>query len=296
VLITLAPLVGWFCRNYAVAGGWSGHRVSSSLSLLGSANLMLRTVMTWYAPRSFVEQRWFRAALVAGALVVAALLRGRTNLRPAVATTVSLVLFVCAYVGFVIMATRVDFFAIDNRMMCPIYIPVTLLGLLAIKAVAADGVRNRSWSIVSALAIATALIWLVYPIHRVIVMGTGFAREGVPGYTTLLWRGSETSRFLTSSEMNNRTPLYSNGIDAAYILADRKARWTPSRGRYAQPPENGDLSALRGQWPEETNAWLVWFDRIERPYLFTPEELSTIADIKTVHRFSDGSLYRVGKR
>ncbi|GIV89171.1 MAG: hypothetical protein KatS3mg055_1689 [Chloroflexus sp.] len=65
---------------------------------------------------------------------------------------------------------------------------------------------------------------------------------------------------------------------------------------YNSPDIVNDLSSLRGSWPEDSNACLVWFDRIDRRYLFTVDELQIIADMQQIVHLEDGAIYSVTKK
>jgi hypothetical protein len=51
-----------------------------------------------------------------------------------------------------------------------------------------------------------------------------------------------------------------------------------------------------GVWPPEQDAYLVWFNRIERDWLFSLEQVRQVADLTAVASLSDGQVFRVTRK
>ena len=58
-----------------------------------------------------------------------------------------------------------------------------------------------------------------------------------------------------------------------------------------------DLSSLKDSWPQENKVCIVWFNQITwRSYLFTPDELISVANLKKVTQLDDGIIYVVSRK
>ena len=81
---------------------------------------------------------------------------------------------------------------------------------------------------------------------------------------------------------------YTNSAETIYILANFTAKMSPYKVN--------DISKLEGLWPEESKAYLIWFDRIDRTDIFTILELNKIANIDLIARFEDGAFYSITRK
>jgi hypothetical protein len=91
------------------------------------------------------------------------------------------------------------------------------------------------------------------------------------------------------------TLIFTNGPDAAYILAGRDAARIPNRVHPTSGLENVEYEAelrrmLDRLYREE--GVLVYFERIRRSYLPSREELAGRLPIELVSRTEDGWIYR----
>jgi hypothetical protein len=95
---------------------------------------------------------------------------------------------------------------------------------------------------------------------------------------------------------NDNVHVYSNGPDALWALAGVNATTVPRKMYYSSTKSINERGDLVGRWPPEDEAWLVWFNKIHRPHLFSVKELEEIASVVEVAHLSDGSIYRVSAR
>lgn len=123
-----------------------------------------------------------------------------------------------------------------------------------------------------------------------------FLREGAGGYNTTAWRASGVIGYLERYPLETEHPIYSNAPDAIYILAGLEARQAPAKGVHNSPAVINTVAGMRGTWPETGTAYLAWFARNERAYLFDLDELAAIARLEPVAEFEDGAIYRVYRR
>jgi len=208
-----------------------------------------------------------------------------------------LVLFAIIYTGFlVVSSTTTAYDSIDDRLLSPIYIPLTLILLTLVQAFVDPYRKTFCTKSVKSVVLICIAIWLVYPTGSTIVNAVRLISSG-RGYSGKEWKESETIRYLLQHRASEaKCALYTNAPEATYILAHAAAKMSPAKTKYNSPEIVNDIPRLFGSWPEERNACLVWFDNIERSYLFTIEELQAIANIDLIARLKDGAIYSITRK
>jgi len=206
----------------------------------------------------------------------------------------SIILFIVIYITFmVISSTTTAYDPIGDRLLSPIYVPLTLLLLILTHAIAEPYRKRFSKKIVDSFLIIGIAIWLVYPIRATMLNTIALTQNG-GGYNDKAWRESETIQYLLQHRiLGSECTVYTNDPWAVYILAHLKAKRSPDKRRYNSPEIVNDIPRLKGSWPEENKACLVWFDRTHRSWLFTIDELRVIANLNLIARTGDGSIYSV---
>jgi len=297
--LSCLPLGLWMLRNYSLTGTFAGGRAPSSYNLLQTAWFTFRTLASWYVPSSASERPLLWLGLVGVSILVAGFCFGlRENsrkLRAALVRTGPGVLFTVVYSGFlVISATVVAFDKINSRLLCPIYVPFTLAMLGLAQLLVETWSQWLSSRLVNIVLIACVAVSVLNSIDDNITHGTRCFSEGL-GYSAREWKESETLNYLQHGTLSKRYQVYSNAPDAIYILMGLPARRSPSRAFYNSPKRANSLSQLKGIWPEEGQAHLVWFNRKHRAYLFTPGDLERVANLEEIAMFDDGVVYFVSR-
>jgi hypothetical protein len=299
VLISgVIPLV-WIARNLSVDGTYMGPRPPSSDGVSFVGRYMGTTLDNWLLPSSppALLQRAAQVAMILGfALLLLALRhqRRRELLFPERSgqQLVPLVAFVATYAVWLVVSeltTEID--APGTRLMSPLYLP-----LLVIAAVAVD----RLWMLVPKsrrrhiLPIGAALLFLL-----TVDQGLAFAREartsraqGV-GYATQSWRSSQLVQ--AAGEVPAYANLYSNDPWALWIILRRQpVLQTPYRTAVSVQgiPTLGGF--VRGV--DCNTSYLAWFT--DDPFVlsgrFTPEQLGSHVEVRTLAVERDGTLYELG--
>jgi len=291
-----APLLAWAARNYAVSGTLSGGRSPSALSL--SYNLMLLFREKYHL--------YILAAVPLLAILAAAAARragvGLADTRRSVGTALHglapMVLFVAAYEAFlVILSTLVAYDQIGFRLLSPIYVPLIVV-VFVLAGVIVDSCRGiPSAKAVSALLVCGIGFWLAGSLCAAFLVGMEAHEIGL-AYAGRRWKTSETIEYLRRHpRLGSEHPVYTNDVHAVYLFTGRVFKWTPARTCANSNKLISEASGLRGTWPSEGKAWLVWFDGIKfRPFLFGLSDLRQIAIMKRVTRFKDGAIYVVERR
>ncbi len=300
ISVSTIPIGMWILRNYYLSGTLFGPRASSIYTLSQTLHFTFNTLLSWYIPRRISEHRSILMLLSAAICFLAGLSTRRnwSKLRTSFLDIGPLLLLISAYVGFlVVSSTTTAYDAIGNRLLSPVFVPITLVLLfLASKILTALTEQRLSQKRANILLAVAIAVWLVYP-ARAAVSSIAYATSQGQGYRSESWRKSQTIEYLLQNRtLESEGVIYANDPDALYILADLTARTSPTRTMYNSLEIVNDISSLSGYWPEEGKSCLVWFDKIDRRYLFTVDELQTIANVQRIIHLEDGAVYSVTRR
>lgn len=299
LLVSIAPLAIWISRNHIVSGTLMGPRSPSQFSFVQNLNFTFYTLLYWYLPSRATQHRP-ALALLGIAIGFIATVTARTN-WDRVKTRLSFLspslIFAATYASFLLAsATTTAYDRLDDRLLSPLYIPLALLLFnLAECSVTLLRPRFSRW-FVNAILVTGVAAWLVH--LAVVASGnlTSSVVHGAGGYATSTWKENETIECLQRELTGGEYSLYSNAPDALYILTGLPVQYCPRKTGSSSTEILSEAKDLLGVWPEQGYAKLVWFNMVYRDYLFTVEELETIANFEPVLRFSDATIYVVSKR
>ena len=298
--ITVLPLAAWLARNLSVSGTLFGPRAASGRTLVQNAGAAFTIVGGWYAHG---RAAWLLAIfiLVVAAVGVLAFLAARTaksSAKAAAPPPGPMLTFTLVYVVLlVVSATSTAYDELDTRLLIPVFVPATLGLLLLFREAIALVSGHRGGRFVSGLLVAVLIVFLLALPSQTVLHATRYLRGMGWGYGAASWRGSPTVRYVARNrdKMYDHT-TYSNAPEALYLLANTRARLSPG-GEAAYARIGGrDLARLRGSWPPEGLAYLVWFDTVDRAYLFSEKDLGVVAEIAPATRLDDGTVYTVTRR
>ena len=180
--------------------------------------------------------------------------------------------------------------------MSPVYVPVLILVFSLAKQVA-DYLKHRfSWHSADVALVCCLTLSLIYPGGRALCDSYARFVGGAGGYSTPKWRESAVIRYLVRHQGElKRAEVFSNEPEAIYIVSNLEAKYGPLKRYYGSSDPALSLTKLRGVWPAGDEAYLIWFDRSERDFVFSIDELRTIASIKQIAHMEDGSVFRVNR-
>lgn len=299
-LISALPLGLWLIRNYAISSTLFGPRASSAFTLSQNLIFLFNSLLYWYIPGRIKEHRSILMIVSAGAgLFIGLSLRdGWQGVKVRLRQISPIVLFAIIYIAFlVISSTTIAYDKIDDRLLSSIYVPLTLLLLILAQALV-DPYRKRfSKKIVNSFLVIGIAIWLAFQIRSTILNAVNLIPIG-QGYSGQAWMDNKTVQYLLQHRtLESECTFYTNDSNVAYILADIKTKMSPIRRIYNSIKTVNDISSLRGVWPEESNACLIWFDEIDQgKYMFTIDELQAIANIELIVRLEDGAIYSITRK
>ena len=300
--ISVLPIGIWLIRNYAISSTFLGTRTSSVFTLSQNLMFVFNDLISWYIPNIVADHR--PTLLLLGVTIgflagnnPKKILRGIYSSRHQIG---SIVLFILFYTVFLVASsTTTSYDRIGDRLLSPIYVPLTLFFFIIAKTFAESYGEHLFAKIVYPILITCTILWLLmYPLRNTLINAVNLAATG-QGYSHKDWAESETILYLLQhQELESKCTFYTNGPDVAYALAHITSQRSPARrqgGTNSSQP-NIKPSEIGSSWPEESNACLIWFDRIGRSYLFTVDELQDIIDIDTIANLSDGAIYSISRK
>jgi len=258
-------------------------------------------LMTWYIPSIIADHR---PTLILFGMVIGFIAGFNPkdswqSVKVKLRQIIPLALFVVIYTAFlVVSSTTTAYDQIGDRLLSPIYVPLTILFLVLVQALVEPYRRRFSNKVVNSYLIIVLAIWLlVYPIRNVTINAVNLAPIG-QGYSNKAWLESQTVQYLFQHQtLISECTIYTNAPDAAYILAHLTTKMSPAKTSHNSQETINDISTIETTWLAENNkACLVWFDKVNRKYLFTIDELQSVANINLIARFDDGAIYSVTKK
>lgn len=295
------PLALWLARNYALTSTLFGPRAPSSYTLAQNISFVVDTIASWFVPARVAQHRRILASAFAVFVVLAVASRKHNprSVPTAVRRVGPTLAFILLYMAFLVASsTTTAYDSIGDRLLSPIYVPLALLLAVLADDVVWAGRRHLGPKLAGILFAAVCSLAAIYPAAFLARFALEHRNEG-HGYSGREWRQSEIAAYLRRNAHVLATRydlLYSNAPDALYLLADLPSRKTPAKTHYNSPKPAENLQNLRGTWPERQPAGLVWFEKIEQNYLFSPEELGSIAELDRVDKLTDGAVYSVKRK
>jgi Dolichyl-phosphate-mannose-protein mannosyltransferase len=291
--LAIGPLGLWGLRNWALSGTFFGPRASSATTIAGNIGLVFETYRAWYM--SHGAQEWIASA-VALALAAACALALMRNLNAARAAQWSgwlpFAIYWLVYVAFLVVnATRIAFDPIDARLLSPVVVPMFVVFLALTRSahdLAKPGrVLRRA---IAVLIVALGVVLLMNILRKTAGDIASHRREG-RGYNALTWRTKPLIHALRRDSLPTDCVFYSNDPWGGSYYLDSPVRVTPQKTYYRSPDRRaGDLAALRGVWPPEERACLLWFNS-SHSHLYTLDELRTILRIEPLLVLNEEGVY-----
>ncbi len=305
VLVAAGPLGWWLFRNYSTSGTVFGPRPSAVYTLSQCLNAAFGTLANWYVPSGITGPlppsygHYAVYVIGAAACIGAGLFLRRAGWRNAVAkarTISPMASFVAGYAAFLVLtSTMATYDRINDRLLSPIYVPLTLLLLVMVGTLAHSIGKRFSRKSVNSFLLAAFAVWLTHPVTLTLARATELVCKG-GGYSGKAWRESGTVQYLLQPETaETERAVYTNNMEAAYILAHLPTRMSPARPMDADQ-DHPNLSKLKGRWPYEGSARLVWFDEGSRTNLLAFRDLQAVAKVELVARLNDGGVYSVSRK
>jgi hypothetical protein len=196
--------------------------------------------------------------------------------------------------GLLVVTSSIALTPIDDRYLSPIFVPIVILILYLAKRLFMS-LDHEKLKVVASIIIFSGGTILLLPSSKIAVSETkNRVISGAGGLNTRFWRESETAAFLSEDPQLATRTIFTNSPDAAYFLANVKSRYLPAKSSDRKVAID-QLAELTGQWPAE-ESYLVWFNYIERTWMFTDDELLSIVEVNDVNKFDDGAIYAISRK
>jgi len=285
----------WAARNAWVAGSLTNRGLSLHLPEAERLTEAVTTVARWLLPGRLPLGLGATAVLALAVIVLVAAARRLISRRAAAPDraeallTVSMT-FVCVY-AFMLAASLSFADAstpLDDRILSPLFVFGLVVLLTVLEPLARrDGLpRGLAMAAIGGMAI----LMLLRGGSKVIQL-----RQDGQGYTSRAWRESAVVDWV--AELDAATAIYSNELDALYLLTGRQAYQVPIRWDPVREAERDDypeqLTTMRGDILTR-GAVLVLFDTIDGQQAFFPPRQVLTQGLTEVVRADDGAVYGAG--
>jgi len=293
ILITLLPISSWIIRNYLISGTPLGQRAESSYSLFQNLGFFYDTLLPWYLPANSIF-----TYLILFTFLSAGWILFKTNYdKPFYIKIIDKIfpsmLFVLFYSCIIIISsTTTAYDRISDRLLSPIYIPAVFILFFTLdKILTWLSMYFNKYAVFIFLTIGIISL-LRFPLHNTLYILEEFRMQSGVGYNSSLWNNSKTIEFLLRHKMlGNRYTLYSNEPEAVYALTNLKIEYSPAKTFYNSPQLlNADQNKINILMNTKYG-YLIWFNKADRNFLFTIEELQKNFDMTEVESFDDGEIY-----
>ncbi len=262
-------------------------------SLLQNIGNALDNILSWFVPYRVIHNRiflivlCFLVGLFASFLIWDLLKKDRKVNQKVLLFYGPLVVLIVSYFAFLLLLIRfvVD---VEDRYLAPIFIPIAILILGTVRG-GISLVRNHVNSkLVALFTVVIIIAWLVIPINKSVHVIDKHYWEG-NGYSSRTWQESGIVQYIV--ENFQECTYYSNRNDAIKYLTGLDTKLIPVKFS-----SEGEPIPVEEIWPPRGKTCLVFFDNINRYYMYTKEELLAVTDVKDTIQFDDGIIYIITGR
>ena len=116
-------------------------------------------------------------------------------------------------------------------------------------------------------------------------------------YGNKRWKDSAIIKYLNDhSAQGSEYTYYSNVPEAVYIFTNIKTKWSPPKTYYNSPRRITSSTSMNSILRGDNKSYLIWFNTIDRKYLFTVEELKYYTSMIKIAQLPDGEIYSIAKK
>jgi len=292
-LIAALPIGIWVIRNYLISGTLVGQRAASSYTLLENLIFFFNTVLPWYLPLNSIGIYFIFIFLIVTTWILFGLYPAKSSRREAIKLIGPNLIFVLFYSGvIVISSTTTAYDQISDRLLSPIYIPVIFILFFISDKILSWLLESLHLKLITMLFIIGIVLLISYPVKSTIHIMKDFIELSGWGYSCDSWRESETIEYVSRHKLLEKSyTLYSNEPEAVYILTNLKTKRSPAKTFYNSPQLLNINQIQKDVWLSAENVCLIWFDKTNRSFLFTIDELQKNINMTEVAHFKDGEIY-----
>ncbi|MBS1564109.1 MAG: hypothetical protein JST39_06955 [Bacteroidetes bacterium] len=190
--------------------------------------------------------------------------------------------FFLAYTLFMIVSASISRYQpLDNRLLCPGFIPLLWsIGGGLMERIQAGGRARKIWT---AIAIILFVCFQYEQVKEDADTWTDISYAGIPGYTEDQWKQSPTVRFMQKnpSFFRDGFGIYSNAHDAIWFFTGKKAELLP----------HNEFARDIRQFLDQKHCYVVWFDDGYNPDLVGLDFITGEKKMRLLMKFPDGAIY-----
>ncbi len=227
--ISALPITIWIIRNLLISSTFYGPITASSYTYSQELTATFYTLLSWFLPPGNIA---YPILVVFGITIIFVVLLGVRILwikeKTSLVRISPILLFLFVYLIFLMGFSKTAFSGlIDNRYLSPVFIPGILLLFSTIGIIFRTLFARASPKLGTIFPVVVIILWLIYPAKTTIVTLLSAKDQG-QGYTSKVWRESETIQYLTKNQTSLLgSTIYSNGNDFIYILTEVKGKLSP---------------------------------------------------------------------
>lgn len=297
------PIGIWLIRNYLISNTFFGERGASRFSFFSNIDLTIEKILSWDISYHLINLKIFFIIffLITVALLCAILLKKikfkDIYLKFDKRITVILSLFISVYLLFLIIVSSIKAHnSIDSRLLSPVFIPVLILLLIILQAVYIRIKSFKNFILLNIVFLSLFVLGSIKPVSYSIKIINYHYYNGA-GYSGSLWQKGNKKKWLTEMKKIyiKNSAIYSNEPFEIYYLINNYAKWSPRKTFYDSDEIYIRLIDLKGIFPDEKSAYLIWFNNIEfhTTSLYSPIELAEVSGLEVIDSSEIGTLYLI---
>lgn len=292
--ISSIPTTLWIIRNYLLSNTLTGERIPTKNIFSENINITFKTIASWFAPYYSYSTLVIMLGLFIFISVIIIIKNFHKNIGQVEVgenkayRLLILLIFSLVYTGYLtISASLIAFDSINNRLLVPVYVPITILIFLTLNDMLAyDNYKVRK-VLTTCLLFILFTIWLLYPLSEIASSVQYSYENGAGILASKWWNKSQVLDYLKAFEEDKS--FYSNFPDAIYIHAGKKAHYTPKKDGLPQYGIERFIESVQNN----PNTYIVWFNLATTDTIYSIEELEEYFNIEMVKKFPDGVIYKI---
>lgn len=290
--VACIPIGIWCIRNIILSGTLVGQRARSSYTFVDNLKFYYNTILPWYFPVDLISPYLIFAILIILAWMFLELDLMKTSGKDGIKLIGPSIIFIVFYSAIIVISsTTTAYDYISNRLLCPINVPIIYILFILFDKIHQWLAKYIPRKLVTALFIIGILLMLKYPYRNTKYFIDDFIDQSGYEYSSSQWRNSETIKYIIhQQQLSSDFTLYSNAPEAIYILTNIYSRFSPGKTFYNSPQLYVNQKQ-RDLWKNDKKVCLIWFDKINRNFLFTVDELRKGKQMTQIVNLNDGKIY-----
>jgi hypothetical protein len=293
-MLSLLPLMAWVCRSLWLAGSAANRTFGFHPPTGDDLITALNSLCLWVFPAGILAAPvWMRLAALGMGLLLVLRFTGQKTLPTARSYRLAAI-FLFAY-GIFIFVARCFFdsaISFDTRILAPAYVAA----MIVVVSIMAQWIKNTPssglWRARLVLAVFVVAVTAIQTTKSVGWWKHAYA-NGI-GYTGLVWRNSETLRFVNT--VDPAAPIFTNVPDVIYMLTGRRTNMIPRKvdpkSRIPNKRYDSEIAHMKERL-KQRNGVVAYFYAPQRLwYLPSASELQTDAGLRLIAQKMDGYIYQ----